>query len=209
MSLTVGLRERKKLRTSSTIAQVTLDLVQERGFDAVRIEDICEIAEVSRSTFFRYFDSKEASYVAGLHEGRREAIIEAVRRRPSDEPPLTALQNAFIDVSADWRDRRDLWVLDASIRAASPAVEARANSEYLTWEIAMATEIEDRIMGGSSREVSARVIAAVANCAVRLANEQWLADGARRPPAPFFRRVFGAAQRALAPSVGGAAVARD
>jgi AcrR family transcriptional regulator len=195
--MTAGLRERKKLRTSSTIGRVTLDLVIEFGFENVRIEDICEAAEISRSTFFRYFDSKEASYVSGLHEGRLEAIVEAVRRRPRDEGPLEALKNAFIDDAADWRDRRDLIVLDASIRAASPAVAARAHSEFLTWEVALAAAIEPHITVRASRDVTARVIAAAANCAVRIATDQWLADGARRPPAHFYRRVFAVVERAM------------
>jgi AcrR family transcriptional regulator len=195
MSTSIGLRERKKLRTSSTIGRATLDLVTEQGFDAVRIEDICEAAEISRSTFFRYFDSKEASYVSGLHEGRLEAIVEATRRRPPGEGPLEALKNGFIDDLADWRDRRDLIVLDASIRAMSPAVAARANSEFLTWEVALAAAIEPRITARASREVTARVIAAAVNCAVRIATDQWLADGARRPPAQFYRRVFAAIDR--------------
>lgn len=190
MATIPGLRERKKLRTSSTIGQVTLDLVVERGFDAVRVDDICEVAEVSRSTFFRYFDSKEAGYVAGLHEGRLDAIVAAVRARPATEGPLDALMNGHLDDAKGWRSRRDLIVLDAAIRAASPAVQARASSEHLRWELAMAAAVEDRIRPSASRDVTARVVASAVLCAVRIATDQWLADGARRSPVAFYRRVF-------------------
>lgn len=199
MASTLGLRERKKLKTSSTIGRVTLELVVEHGFESVRVDDICEAAEVSRSTFFRYFDSKEASYVAGLHEGRLDAIVDAVRARPETEGPLEALVNGYLDDAKGWQERRDLIVLDAAIRAASPAVQARANSEFMTWELAMASAIEDRITARSSRDVIARVIASSVVCAVRIATDQWLADGARRSPVTFYRRVFAAVERVVVP----------
>jgi len=186
----LGLRERKKIRTKRIIGRVTLELVMKKDFDSVRIEDICETAEISRATFFRYFDSKEAAYVSGLHEGRKESIIEAVRRRPAKEGPLEAAQNGFIDSSADWREYRDLILLDASIRAASPAVAARANSEFLAWEIGIASAVEARIAAGPSKEVTARVISAAVMSAVRIVTERWVASGARGTPIPLYRRVF-------------------
>jgi AcrR family transcriptional regulator len=197
MSAPLGLRERKKLRTSSTIGQVTLDLVVEHGFDSVRVEDICAEAEVSRSTFFRYFDSKEASYVAGLHEGRLDAIVQAVQKRPDDEGPIEAIVNGLLDDLDGWRERRDLIVLDAAIRAAVPAVQARCDGEFLTWEIALAEAVEDRLPAGASRGIKARLIASVAVCALRMATDQWLADGARRSPARFYRRVFSCLDRVV------------
>jgi AcrR family transcriptional regulator len=40
--------------------------VEERGYGAVTVDDICEAAEVSRSTFFRYFGTKAAVFEADL-----------------------------------------------------------------------------------------------------------------------------------------------
>ncbi len=185
-----SLRERKKLRTRSAIAQVTVELVSAHGFDAVRVEDICEAAEVSRSTFFRYFDSKESCYVAGFHEGRLSALLDAVGRQPATEGPLRAIRNGFLDISEDWRETRQRVLLDAGIRASSPAVDARANAEFLTWEIAIALAVQARIRSPRGRPLKARLVAAVAMTAARLANDQYLADGARRSPAHFFNRMF-------------------
>jgi AcrR family transcriptional regulator len=54
-----GLRERKKARTRATIQREALRLFQRDGYAATSIEAIAEAAEVSPSTFFRYFPSKE------------------------------------------------------------------------------------------------------------------------------------------------------
>ncbi len=54
------LRERKRLRTRRTLAEVALRLFTEKGFDATTLDELVDEAEVSKSTFFRAFPAKEA-----------------------------------------------------------------------------------------------------------------------------------------------------
>ena len=48
-----GLRYRKKLKARLSVERAALELVIERGYDGVTVEDICARAEISKKTFFK------------------------------------------------------------------------------------------------------------------------------------------------------------
>ena len=56
-------RERKKRENKTRILKAARDLFQAQGFDATPIEEITETADVSKSTFFNYFPTKESLLV--------------------------------------------------------------------------------------------------------------------------------------------------
>jgi AcrR family transcriptional regulator len=78
-----GLRERKKIKTRSAIREATYRLIQEQGYDATTIEQIAEAAEVSPSTVFRYFPTKEDIVITDEYD---PVLLEELRARPADEP---------------------------------------------------------------------------------------------------------------------------
>lgn len=61
-----GLRYRKKLKARLSVERAALELVIERGYDGVTVEDICARAEISKKTFFNYFPSKAAAIMGRL-----------------------------------------------------------------------------------------------------------------------------------------------
>ena len=89
---TAGLRERKKARTRAEIQTHAFRLFQEQGYDATTVQQIIEEAEVSESTFFRYFPTK-ADVV--LLDDFDPLITEAFRRQPPELSPVQALRAAF------------------------------------------------------------------------------------------------------------------
>ena len=62
--MTTGLRERKRLATMRSIQEKALDQFDERGFGVVTIEEIAAAADVSPSTVYRYFGTKEGLIVS-------------------------------------------------------------------------------------------------------------------------------------------------
>ena len=92
---TRGLRERKKERTRRTIRSQAFRLFREQGYSETTTEQIAAAADVSPSTFFRYFPTKEQLVLA---DDLDPLIIAAVRKQPADVPPLTALRLAALQV---------------------------------------------------------------------------------------------------------------
>lgn len=194
-----SLRQRKKQRTFKTAAWAAVELVAERGIQAVRVDDICERADISRSTFFRYFDSKESCFVAGVNQGRLDAVLAALKTRPDAEDAFTALCNTFLALAGDWRRQREFLRLEARIRAEVPAVQARVSAEYAAWETSLGTVLQARRPGeGDLDALSSRLVAGIVLCAVRLAVEQWLKEDVVHSPEEKLAEAF-AAIRALVP----------
>lgn len=81
--MTIGLRERKRARTSEAIHLAAVELALERGLDESTIDAISERADVSTRTFFNYFPSKEDA-VLGLDEKAIEAELARTRDVPGD-----------------------------------------------------------------------------------------------------------------------------
>src|SRR5690606_8707465 len=82
-----GLRERKKERVREQIRQAALDLFDQRDLDSVTVDEIAERAEVSKSTLFRYFETKE-DLVFANSRAYGDTLLAAFAERPSDESVL-------------------------------------------------------------------------------------------------------------------------
>jgi MFS transporter, DHA2 family, multidrug resistance protein len=93
-----GLRERKKARTRATIQACALRLFREQGYDATTIEQIIDAAEVSETTFFRYFPTKEDVVLDDTYD---PLLIQAFQAQPPEVAPVPALRAAFAATFAD------------------------------------------------------------------------------------------------------------
>jgi AcrR family transcriptional regulator len=92
-----SLRERKKVRTRADIQRQALRLFREHGYEATTVSQIAAAAEVSESTFFRYFPTKEDVV---LWDAFDPLILDALRRQPPELAPVAALRAAFREVLA-------------------------------------------------------------------------------------------------------------
>jgi AcrR family transcriptional regulator len=87
-----GLRERKKARTKATIQREALRLFDRDGYAETSVEQIAAAAEISPSTFFRYFATKEDVVLADFIDAR---AVERLLEAPADLGPLQALRHAL------------------------------------------------------------------------------------------------------------------
>ena len=118
-----GRRERKKAGTRAAIVHHAMRLFREKGYDATTMEEIAEAADVSASTLFRHFSSKEALVLTDDYDTQ---IVEACRSQPVDLGAIEAIRRAISDVFehasdealADLRMRAELAVSVPDLRGA-------------------------------------------------------------------------------------------
>ena len=118
-----SLRERKKARTRAAIREHALRLFREQGYQATTVEQIAAAAEVSPSTFFRYFPTKEDVVLRDDFDDRALAAFE---RQPPSMTPLAALRAAIRETVAtltpeEWDEFRQTAALSVTV----PEVRAR------------------------------------------------------------------------------------
>ncbi|MFZ1178063.1 MAG: TetR family transcriptional regulator [Mycobacterium sp.] len=88
----LGLRERKKIKTRQAIRREAFRLIDEKGYAATTVEQIADAADVSPSTFFRYFPSKESLLLA---DDLDPLILEAFKAQPPNLSPAQAFRRAY------------------------------------------------------------------------------------------------------------------
>lgn len=89
-----GRRDRKKDETRQALRDAAHRLFAEKGFSRTTIDDITEAADVSRRTFFRYYDSKDDLLRTDVSD-LLPVMLAALRARPAGEPPLAAILAAL------------------------------------------------------------------------------------------------------------------
>jgi AcrR family transcriptional regulator len=91
----LGLRERKKIKTRRAIRREAFRLIEENGYTATTVEQIAEAADVSPSTFFRYFPSKESLLLA---DDLDPLVVAAFDAQPPELSPTEAIRRAYSGV---------------------------------------------------------------------------------------------------------------
>jgi len=123
-----GLRERKKARTRAAIREHALRLFREQGYQRTTVEQIAAAAEVSPSTFFRYFPTKEDLV---LQDDMDTRMVEAFKRQPPGLGAIAAVRGAIWEMLASYNEA-DLDVIreTTTLTMTVPEVRARAVDEF-------------------------------------------------------------------------------
>ena len=144
MTQTIGRRERKKAATRKSLADAALRLFLDRGYDQVSIRDIAEAADVSTTTLFKHFPSKEA-LVFDEDTDQEAALVAAVRDRTPDQSIPQALREHIkhVRISPGDSDARFSAFLD--LVRNTPALSAYANRMWTRHQDALAHAIAHEI----------------------------------------------------------------
>ena len=151
-----GLRERKKARTRASIREHALRLFREQGYQATTVEQIAAAAEVSPSTFFRYFPTKEDVV---LQDDMDTRMIEALDRQPAGLSPLSAVRAAVREVWGSY-SAADIEVISqtTALTMTVPEIRARALDEFAR-TINVIGEAVARRAGRPADDLAVRVMA--------------------------------------------------
>ena len=125
-----GLRARKRLSAMLRIQSVALDLFEGRGFEAVTVEEVAEASEVSPSSVYRYFGTKEQLV---LWDEFDPDIVERLREAVADEVPLDGVRRVVTGAIAGLGpdDERRL-ARRMRLVMATPSVEQASVSQSYT-----------------------------------------------------------------------------
>lgn len=91
--------DRRVVRTRRALQHAFMSLIVEKGYDRTSIQDVCDAANVGRSTFYLHYDSKDELKRAGLEHLRRELVEASAKAQMSGEgaeEPL-AFSGAFFN----------------------------------------------------------------------------------------------------------------
>ncbi len=93
--------DRRVQRTRRTLREALIALLLERGWDAVNVQDICERADVGRSTFYTHFADKEDLLAGGLDD-----LGEGLRHAPATSEPGHPLPLTRALLEHAWENHR-------------------------------------------------------------------------------------------------------
>ena len=123
-----GLRERKKARTRAAIREHALRLFREQGYEATTVDQIADAADVSPSTFFRYFPTKEDVV---LQDDLDVLAIEAFEAQPAELSPVAAFRAAARSAFASFGEEELVRLRETTALILTvPEVRAKAMDEF-------------------------------------------------------------------------------
>ncbi len=171
-----GLRERKRIAAMRRIQDVAYDLFERDGFDAVTIETIAETAEVSPSSVYRYFGTKEQLVLWDEYD---PAAFQAFADAVAGHEPLAAMRLAVDAVAATFF-KEDRPRIERMVRLAYevPSIQA-----VVLQQIQEAGEAIAAIVAGARErdphELEVQVFASVVVAVVEVGIRHWWQQGFR------------------------------
>ncbi len=121
-----GLRERKRLAAMLRIQAVALDMFEERGFDEVTVEEVADASDVSPSSVYRYFGTKEEILLWDEYDPEMETLLAPALEAPVPLDGVRRLVLAALDAMSEEQER--LVRRRVALMMSTPALEQAASA---------------------------------------------------------------------------------
>jgi AcrR family transcriptional regulator len=113
--------DRRVARTRRVLHTALIDLMIEKGYDAVTVQDIIDRADVGRSTFYAHFPGKKTLLLSQFEE--LEVFLaeqqKLSRSRPSPADPVDSLLGFSLPMFQHVAEHRRTWAAIAGRQAGS------------------------------------------------------------------------------------------
>ena len=180
-------RDRKRLTNRDAIQAAALRLFMDRSFDTVSVEEVAEAADVSPSTVYRNFPTKEDLVLARLAE-RQAELLEVLDRHPGG----TTIWELLRDATVAWlpgADQQRLLRTEVALVVATPPLLARLQQMTVDWEEPIAARLARRC-GRPATDLELRQLTALYCATVRIVIREWADGNSGDDIAVFGRRVI-------------------
>jgi AcrR family transcriptional regulator len=102
--------DRRVARTKTMLQDALIALILKKGYEAITIEEICEAANVGRSTFYSHYTSKEDLQRSGIENHLRRLLVDRQRKALAAPDDSQARRLGFsLTIFEHARDHRDLY----------------------------------------------------------------------------------------------------
>jgi AcrR family transcriptional regulator len=181
-----GLRERKKQKTKASIQREALRLFKKKGYDETTIEDIAAAAEISPSTFFNYFPSKEDVVIYDEYDPQ---VFAALMAQHEGETLSESIRSLILQLGGVFEADSEDILERAKLSLEVPELRARIWEELERARDLFAEVIAKRT-GRSATDFEVRVIAMALVAAAFEASIRWVEQGGGGSMLALFTRAI-------------------
>ena len=170
-----GLRERKKQKTRESIQRTALRLFEKQGYEQTTIEQIAAAVEISPSTFFNYFPTKEDVVLFDAYD---PLTMQMFLERPQDEPLNVSLRKVLENLAATFARDERMILARGRFFLEVPELRARLWDEAERSQLLLLQLLAER-SGRRPDDYELRVTARIVTAALLEASKEWMRSNGR------------------------------
>ncbi|XZF15469.1 TetR/AcrR family transcriptional regulator [Chitinophagaceae bacterium MMS25-I14] len=168
--------DRRTQKTKKYLATALVELIMEKGYDAITIQDIIDRANVGRSTFYSHYESKDQLLIGNINF--QQALVDIPGSDPENYPWGINLSYLF------HHTREHLHLAKALSRTKS--IEILSNHFADICAVQIYEQLKKKLPGRNEQQMARYKAEAAAGGIVRMLFK-WLADDAVTPAEEMIR----------------------